>query len=240
MSDPTTPPAGASHDRPFLPAMGAGGPLSLYDAVSLLGARTAHRKLVARADLAPGQTVLEVGCGTGNLLLAAARAQPAATLVGLDPDAAALDRARAKAARRGVSLRLEQGYADDLPHADGSVDRVLSAFMVHHLPPEAKQAMLHEVRRVLAPGGVLFLVDFEGLPRPYRLLAPVLRLLGHGHGGGHGHGHGGHDDGPVPVANDAATVRSLLTAAGFSDVAVLETGNSPFGRWVSHRAVREA
>jgi SAM-dependent methyltransferase len=139
-----------------------------------------------------------------------------------------------------VSLRLEQGYADDLPHADGSVDRVLSAFMFHHLPPEAKQAMLREVHRVLAPGGALYLVDFEGLPRPFRLLAPVLRVLGHGHGGeqGHGHGHGGHDDAPVPVANDAATVRALLGAAGFSDVAALEVGNSPFGRWTSHRAVR--
>jgi ubiquinone/menaquinone biosynthesis C-methylase UbiE len=214
--------------------MGAGGPLALYDAISWLGGRTAHRKLVAVADLAPGQTVLEVGCGTGNLLLAAARAQPGATMVGLDPDPAALDRARAKAARRGVPLRLEQGYADDLPHADGSVDRVLSAFMFHHLPAGAKEAMLREVRRVLAPGGALYLVDFEGLPRAYRLFAPVMRVLGHGHG----HGHGDDDATPTPVANDAATVRSLLTAAGFTDVAAIETADSPFGRWISHRAVR--
>ncbi|NMO88469.1 class I SAM-dependent methyltransferase [Actinomycetospora sp. TBRC 11914] len=252
MSEPTTPAAG-SHDRSFLPALGTAGPLSLYDAVSWLGARSAHRRLVGAADPAPGQTVLEIGCGTGNLLLAAARAQPAATVIGLDPDSAALDRAHAKARRRGLPVRVEQGFADELPHPDGSVDRVLSAFMFHHLPEEAKEAMLREVRRVLAPGGVLFLVDFEGLPRPYRLLTPLLRAVGHGrghgHGDGHGHGHGeghghgghdGHDEALAPVANDPATVRSLLAAAGFTDVAAVGTGNSPFGRWVSHRAVRGA
>ncbi len=242
MSEPTTPAPGPPHDRPFLPAMGAGGALSLYDAMSRLGGRTAHRRLVAAADLAPGQTVLEIGCGTGNVLLAAAEAQPAATIVGLDPDAAALDRARAKAQRRGRAIRLEQGFADDLPHADGSVDRVLSAFMFHHLAAETKAAMLGEVHRVLAPGGALLLVDFEGLPRPYRLLAPMLRLLGHGPGshghGGHGHGGHEHDEPLVPVANDADTVRELLGDAGFTEVAEIEAANSPFGRWISHRAVR--
>ena len=75
-------------------------------------------------------------------------------------------------------MRLEQGFADELPHADGSVDRVLSAFVFHHLPPDAKAAMLREVRRVLVPGGRLILLDFEGHPRPLRLVAPLLRLLG--------------------------------------------------------------
>ena len=246
MSEPMTP-AHGSQDRPFLPAMGE-GPLALYDVMtSLLGGRTAHRRLVAAAGLAPGQTVLEVGCGTGNLLVAAADAQPGATVVGLDPDPAALERARRKERRRGRRFRVEQGFADELPHADGSVDRVLSAFMFHHLPPDAKRAMLAEVRRVLVPGGQLLLLDFEGLPRPHRLVALVLRLVGHrpnhghGHDEGHGHGHGGHVDAGDPLelsANDPAMVRALLGEAGLADVAQVEVGDSPFGRWISYRAVR--
>jgi SAM-dependent methyltransferase len=248
MSEPATPAPG-SGERPFLPALGSGGTLGLYDAVSWLGARSAHRRLVAAAAPAPGATVLEVGCGTGNLLVAVARVQPTATVVGLDPDAAALERARAKAARRGLSIRVEQGFADELPHADGSVDQVLSAFMFHHLPPEAKRAMLAEVRRVLVPGGELLLADFEGMPRPARVLGPVLRLLGHGHRpghgeghaagpGAHGHGHGGHDEPLAIVANDPAMVRELLGEAGFTDVAPVGAATSAFGRWIAHRAVR--
>jgi SAM-dependent methyltransferase len=244
-------PAPGSGERPFLPALGSGGTLGLYDAVSWLGARSAHRRLVAAAAPAPGSTVLEVGCGTGNLLVAAARAQPAATVVGLDPDAAALERARAKAARRGLPIRVEQGFADELPHPDGSVDQVLSAFMFHHLPPEAKRAMLAEVRRVLVPGGRLLLADFEGMPRPARVLGPVLRLLGHGHrpghgddhGAGHGHGTPGHgqsgrDEPLAIVANDPAMVRELLGEAGFTDVVPVGAASSAFGRWIAHRAVR--
>jgi SAM-dependent methyltransferase len=236
-------------DRPFLPAMGPNTVPVLYDVMTrLLGARPAHRRLVAAADLAPGQTVLEIGCGTGNLLLTAAAVAPGATLVGLDPDPAALERARAKVARTRVSVRLEQGFADELPHPDGSVDRVLSAFMFHHLPRGEKAAMLREVHRVLAPGGRLLLLDYEGHPRPPRLLAPLLHLMawagapGQGHDQGHGHGHGhGHGEDAAPatiLANDPATVRELLGAAGLGDVTEVEAADSAFGRWVLHRAVR--
>jgi SAM-dependent methyltransferase len=242
----------SQHDRPFLPAMGGDGLLAVYDVMTwLLGARPAHRRLVAAAGLAPGRTVLEVGCGTGNLLLAAAAAQPAATLVGLDPDPAALERARAKVARKGLPIRLEQGFADELPHPDGSVDRVLSAFMFHHLPQDAKVAMLREVRRVLVPGGELLLLDFEGQPRPLRLVAPLLRLLGHGRTHAHGHdahghdahghdahGHGHADEPPALTPNDPAMVRELLDDAGFAGAAQVDTGKNAFGRWIIYRAVR--
>jgi SAM-dependent methyltransferase len=221
--------------RPFVPAMGGDGLLAVYDVMTwLLGARPAHRRLVAAADLAPGQTVLEVGCGTGNLLVTAAAAAPGATVVGLDPDAAALDRARSKTARKGLSVRLEQGFADELPHANGSVDRVLSAFMFHHLPADAKAAMLREVHRVLAPGGQLLLLDFEGMPRPGRLVALLLCLVGPGHG--HGHADGAEPPGLVP--NDPAMVRELLAEAGLTDVTEVDAGRNAFGRWTTVRAER--
>lgn len=246
MTEPTVGPGpGARPSRPYVPAMGHGGPLVLYDVITrLLGGRSARRRLVEVADLAPGQTVLEVGCGTGNVLLAAARAEPAATVVGLDPDAAALDRARRKA-RRLPAIRVEEGYADHLPHVDGSVERVLSAFMFHHLSPDGKRAMLREVRRVLAPGGVLALLDFDGLPRPLGPLTPLLRLAGahgttHGHGHGHHRGHDEHDGDELlaPVPNDRALIRELLAEAGLGDAAQIAAGRSAFGTWTVHRAVR--
>ncbi|MDT7743392.1 MAG: hypothetical protein QOE59_2470 [Actinomycetota bacterium] len=235
MPEPTGPTPGSRQDRPFLPAMGPDGLLWVYDVMTwLLGARPAHRRLVAAAGLAPGQTVLEVGCGTGNLLLTAAAAARGTAVVGLDPDPAALARARAKVARRAPSVRVEQGFADELPHPDGSVDRVLSAFMFHHLPSEAKTAMLREVRRVLVPGGQLLLLDFEGHPRPPRLVAWLLRLMGHGRGQPHEHTRE-----PLTLTpNDPTLVRQLLGEAGLAEVAQVDTASSAFGRWNLYRAVR--
>ncbi|HEY2222841.1 class I SAM-dependent methyltransferase [Actinomycetospora sp.] len=232
----------ARPSRPYLPAMGQGGPLVFYDVISrLFGAREAHARLVEVADLAAGPTALEIGCGTGNVLLAAAKAEPAATVVGLDPDASALERARHKA-RRVPAIRVEQGYADELPHADGSVDRVLSAFMFHHLPPDGKRAMLAEVRRVLAPGGTLSLLDFDGLPRPLGPFTPLMRLLGQrGQGHDHGHDHGHGQDEPLELApNDRALTRALIAEAGLVDVVEVAEGRGSFGAWTIQRAVRSS
>ena len=214
-------------ERPYLPAMGRSAPTVLYDVFTrVLGARAIHWQLVAQAGLAPGQTVLEVGTGTGEVLLLAARVAPGATLVGLDPDPAVLDLARRKAARRDVTLRLDRGYADALPYADGSVDRVLSSFMFHHLPPDEQWAMLAEVRRVLSSGGSLHLVD------PDAADPGILGWFGrHDHGDGHGHGHGS------PHLARADDVAAMLRDAGFTDVEAVALRSRTLGRVVFHRAV---
>jgi SAM-dependent methyltransferase len=222
-------------ERPFLPATGHGVPTSFYDALTrVLGARPVHWQLVAQAGLAPGQTVLEVGTGTGEVLLLAARVAPGATLVGLDPDPSVLAVAGRKAARRGVALRLEHGYADALPQPDGSVDRVLSSFMFHHLPPDEQRAMLAEVRRVLAPGGSLHLVDPDGtdpgIVGRFGRHGRGGRGHGHGHGQGHGHGHGS------PHLVDATDVTTMLREAGFTRVDAVARRSRALGRVVFHRA----
>lgn len=149
--------------RPYLPAMGQRRLLPLYDAFArLAGARGAQQQLVAQAAIGSADRVLEIGAGTGVVLVEAKRAVPTATVIGLDPDTDALALARRRAAAAGLDLELDVGYADDLPHADGSVDRVLSSFMFHHLPGAEKPAALAEAFRVLRPGGSVHLVDIGG------------------------------------------------------------------------------
>jgi ubiquinone/menaquinone biosynthesis C-methylase UbiE len=147
----------------YLPGMGKAWLLPLYDPLTrLLGVRGVHRELVERAQLAPGLRVLEIGCGTGNLALAAKRACPAAEVTGLDPDPAALAKGRRKAARARLTLRFDQGFAQALPYPDASFDRVLSSLMLHHLDDADRPRALREVRRVLKPGGTFHLLDFAG------------------------------------------------------------------------------
>jgi len=156
-----------THERDYLPPMGKRWLLPLYDPLThLFGVRNVHRRLVEQADLRPGQQVLEIGCGTGNLLLQAKATEPRATVVGLDPDPGALARARRKARRRRLEVRLDRGFADGLPYPDDSVDVVLSAFMLHHVPEDEKLPAVREVLRVLRPGGSLHLVDMGGHLHP--------------------------------------------------------------------------
>ncbi|MHC1561150.1 class I SAM-dependent methyltransferase [Actinomycetospora sp. C-140] len=230
-----------STERPFLPAVGNGMPVAFYDTFTrLLGARPVHWQLVAQAGLAPGQTVLEIGVGTGEVLLLAARVAPGATFVGLDPDPAVLELAARKAARQGATLHLERGYADRLPQPDGSVDRVLSSFMFHHLPPDQQRAMLAEVHRVLAPGGSLHLSDPDasepGVVGLFARHAPG-HDHGHGHGADHGHGHGA---AASPHLVDARDLTTMLAEAGFTGVDAVTHRSRRLGRVVFHRAVKPA
>ncbi|MCF7550563.1 class I SAM-dependent methyltransferase [Pseudonocardia sp. WMMC193] len=225
----------------FLPAL-----VPSYDRFArLAGMGPRYWRLVAQAAIAPGATVLDIGCGTGEVALRAAEAVPSARVTGVDPDGDAIAVARRKAAARGLGARFEQGYAQHLPAGDGSVDRVVSSLMLHHLPEDATLATLHEVRRVLAPGGSLHLVDtdadrpeWSAALRPLRAAFGLLhrvtapRQRGQEHGG-HGHGHA-----PGPTHGTAASVTALLTEAGFTDVTTLGHVRSGMGGLVYHRAAR--
>jgi ubiquinone/menaquinone biosynthesis C-methylase UbiE len=147
----------------FVPAAGHDWLLPFYDPLwRLLGGASHLEAFVQQAELQPGHRVLEIGCGTGNLTLIIKRLHPEVEIVGLDPDPKALARAARKAHRAGVSLQLDQGFSQELKYPDASFDRVFSSFMFHHLDRDTQAATLHEVRRVLQPGGSLHLVDFGG------------------------------------------------------------------------------
>jgi SAM-dependent methyltransferase len=159
-------------EREYIPGMGKHYLLPLYDVVHhVFGLSPIHQQMITLAGLRDGHGVLDVGCGTGNLVRSIGKRHPKVELVGLDPDPKALARAQRKARRAGVTARLERGFAQELPYADDSFDRVFSSLMLHHLDSGAKDELLAEVRRVLRPDGLLVLAD------------AVFDEHGHGHGG---------------------------------------------------------
>lgn len=148
--------------RTYFPAAGHDWALPLYDPLlKLLGADSARRLLLEHSDLRPGQRVLDIGCGTGTLVVLIKRVCPEISIVGLDPDPKALARAKKKAARAGASIQFDQGFSDELPYSDASFDRVFSSFMFHHVNANEREKTLREVRRVLSSEGSVHLLDFE-------------------------------------------------------------------------------
>jgi ubiquinone/menaquinone biosynthesis C-methylase UbiE len=121
---------------------------------------------VRRARIRPGERVLDVGCGTGSLAIAAARVVgPGGSVVGVDPSVEMIGRARAKARRTRLPVEFVATAGEALPFPDASFDVVLLSLVLHQLPSDALHATMAQVRRVLAPGGRLLAVDL-GTPIP--------------------------------------------------------------------------
>ncbi|HEY2699677.1 MAG TPA: class I SAM-dependent methyltransferase [Pseudonocardiaceae bacterium] len=202
-----------THD--YLPAAGRDAYLPFYDLLTIaFGVGTVHRNLIGQARLGTGQRVLEIGCGTGNLSLRAARTYPGAEVLGTDPDPLALARAERKIGGR-QGIRFELAYAQELPYADGSFDRVLSSLMLHHLDDEAKTATLTEVARVLRPGGSVHIADFTGeIHGAHGFLSRRMRKAGH-------------------VADD---IPSFLRAAGLESIEVSTRQHRVIGGVAYYRA----
>src|SRR5216684_66585 len=137
----------------------------LYDLfvrlVSLGRERAYREKALDLARLKPGEAVLDIGCGTGTLAIAAKRrVGPAGRVYGVDASPEMLARAGRKANKAGAEVVFKNGIAEGLPFPDGEFDAVLSTVMLHHLGRKARQQCAHEVRRVLKPGGRVLAVDF--------------------------------------------------------------------------------
>jgi len=123
--------------------------------------RALRRRSVELARLQPGEQALDVGCGTGTLALAVARhVGSSGRVVGIDPSAQQIARARAKAARVHAPLDFQIAVIEQLPFPDQTFDVVFSTLMMHHLPAPLKRQGLAEIARVLKPGGRLVIGDF--------------------------------------------------------------------------------
>lgn len=134
-------------------------------------------RLIRDLDAGSGQSVLEIGCGTGRNLVAAARRWPSARFAGLDISPVMLEGARRAVARRGLEGRVDLLAADACdfaadPRLGGRrFDRVFLSYTLSMIP--GWERAIEEALAVLAPGGSVHIVDFgqqERLPRPFRAL----------------------------------------------------------------------
>jgi len=120
-----------------------------------------REKTLDLAKVQPGASVLDVGCGTGTLAIAAKRRVGGQGRVhGIDASPEMIARAKEKASKAGFEVLFENGLAEALPFPDGEFDIVLATVMLHHLPRIPRQQCAAEVRRVLRPGGRVLAVDF--------------------------------------------------------------------------------
>jgi ubiquinone/menaquinone biosynthesis C-methylase UbiE len=141
-----------------------------------LGKERAFRQKIADLiQYQPGEKVLDVGCGTGSLaLVAKERVGGAGSVHGIDPAPRQIDRARAKAAQRELTVDFQLGVIEKLSFPDNTFDLVQSTFAIDHVPADLQPQGLKEIARVLKPGGRLFIL----LHGSVASLVPLMKEAG--------------------------------------------------------------
>jgi arsenite methyltransferase len=161
----------------------------------------------AFANLRPGETAVDLGCGGGlDVFLAAAKVGPTGRAIGIDMTPEMLDRARANAARHGLAnVEFHQATIDHLPLADDSVDCLVSNCVINLAPD--KPAVFREMFRVLKPGGRVAVSDIAlKKTLPDAIARDVMAYVGC-------------IAGAIPLEDYAAGLRD----AGFEEVQVVDT-----------------
>jgi len=173
-----------------------------YDAMSwvcsLGGEAKTNREIIERAGIKSGERVLDVGCGTGAQTVPAAEVAGSGNVAGIDPSPDMLERARQKAAKKGLDIDFRSAAIEKVPFDDQQFNVVLNSFMLHHLPDDVMRAGFAEIHRVLQHGGRLLAVDFTS---GRSLIGRIMGFLGHAH-----------------KLDGLNSIKSMLAEAGFSTV----------------------
>ena len=216
---------GNAAERDFVPAAPQ---LWLYDLLVAVLARESRWRpaLLEQIDPRPESRIADLGCGTGTLLTQIGQRAHPALLVGIDPDAQVLERARHKLDEAGVSAELELGFAGDAASllAGRSIDKLVSSLVFHQVPVEEKRAGLAAGFAALVPGGELHVADY-GLQRT-ALMRKLFRIVGAGDG----------YENTEP--NARGILPELMREVGFSDVEETQVIPTPTGSVSLYRAVR--
>ena len=165
--------------------------------------------LLDELDLRPGQRVLDVGSGPGQLAQAMAdRVQPGGSVDGVDGASEMVRHAERRNRRRQRPVTFTTARAQELPFADATFDAVTCTLVLHHVAPDARAAAAAEMYRVLRPGGRVLVADFDDSGGGG--LTPLARL------------HSRHPE----HAGSLDRAVGLLSAAGFT---VGTPGRTPIG-----------
>ncbi len=147
----------------------------LVGIISLGRERQFRKAALELVQIEPGMIILDVGCGTGSLTIAAKQEQGLeGKVVGIDPSSNMINLAQGKAEKAGVEIDFQVGVIEKINFPDNHFDLVLSSLMMHHLPDELKNIALQEVYRVLKPNGTLLIVELD--PSAFSLASLI-----HGH-----------------------------------------------------------
>lgn len=149
-------------EKKYLPAAGKNWLLPLYDPLTkLLGLNAFRKKLIDQMGIRSHHRILDVGCGTGTLILSIKKCFPDLDITGVDPDPGVLIKAKNKIRPAHGNIRLDRAFSDELPYLSGSFDRVFSSFVLHHVEYDKKEKTLCEIHRVLKSDGSFHMLDFE-------------------------------------------------------------------------------
>lgn len=186
---------------------------SFYDLtvnlMTLGHARRLRTLTVDQAQLKPGESVLDAGCGTGAVTIPAKMSVgKTGKAAGIDPAPEMINVARQKAKRAGVEIDFRIGVIESLPFADNTFDAVTSSLMMHHLTGDLRVKGLEEIWRTLKPGGRIVIADMrrpEGSAFKKFFTAVILH-----------HGH--------VVEFGLQDLQALLKNAGFENVEQVDSG----------------
>ena len=168
-----------------------------------------REKLIELAAPAPGEKVLDVGCGTGTLALTLKRSVGTGEVHGIDASPEMIEVAKEKAPKAGSAIDFRVALIEAIPFPDATFDLVTSSLMLHHLPDDLKRTGLDEIWRVLKPGGRFMAVDFAA--HSHSPLGHLLSIFGHSRG-----------------ERMIDKLMPMLKDAGFSDVEGVPTRHKNF------------
>jgi ubiquinone/menaquinone biosynthesis C-methylase UbiE len=167
------------------------------------------KDLIRKAELQPGEHVLDVACGTGIIArLALQQVGETGSVTGLDINPGML--AVARSVTQNSSIEWHEASAEDMPFPDDSFDVVICQLGIQFM--EDRSAALQEMYRVLMPGGRMFLNVPGPAGEPFVIFAEEMgknispeakKFANH-----------------VFVLNDTGEIRQLINGAGFSEVDV--------------------
>jgi ubiquinone/menaquinone biosynthesis C-methylase UbiE len=142
-----------------------------------LGREDALRMMTVNlAQVKPGDCVLEIGCATGTLSLAAKRqAGPTGKVFGIDIIPGMIEVSRKKAALAELDVTFLLGNIEEIPFPNEHFDVVMCSFMIFHMSEKVRSKGIKEISRVLKPNGSLLVLDL-GLPTK-TLSRSILKLL---------------------------------------------------------------